>query len=133
MMKALSNSAILKVITLGDKILVGLLIALGVLSLVALDHFRAPGARVIIEVDGQIVHQSDLSATEEVTLTGPIGRTVVRVHQRSARVSYSDCPEKVCVKTGKIHRAGEMIVCVPNKVVVKIEGTRKNLFDVITQ
>ncbi|MDZ7336116.1 MAG: NusG domain II-containing protein [candidate division KSB1 bacterium] len=132
-MKTNSNLAILKMITLGDKILVVVLIAVGMLSLVALQHLRSPGGRVIIEVSGRVVAQKDLGATQEIVLTGPIGKTIVHIHQGSARVIHSDCPEKICVKTGPIRRAGEMIICVPNKVVVKIEGIQKNPFDVITQ
>lgn len=32
------------------------------------------------------------------------------------------CPHNVCVKTGKISKPGESIVCLPNKTVIFIEG-----------
>jgi len=127
------KSSILKIITPGDKILVALILALGIISLIALSHLRQPGDFVIIEVNGQVIHQLDLNISQEVTIEGSIGKTIIKIDQHSARVIHSDCPEKICVKTGKIHLAGEMIVCVPNKVVVKITGKQKNQFDVITQ
>jgi len=127
------KSSILKVITPGDKILVVLILALGIISLIALNHVRQPGESVIIEVNGQVVQQLDLNTSQEVTVNGSIGKIVIKIDQGTARVIHSDCPEKICVKTGKIHRVGEMIVCVPNKVVVKINGKRNNQFDVITQ
>ena len=34
----------------------------------------------------------------------------------------SDCDDKVCLKTGKIRRAGDAIICVPNRVSVTISG-----------
>lgn len=127
------KSSILKIITPGDKVLVVLIMALGVFSLFELNHLRQPGEMVIIEVKGQMVQQLDLKASQEITVNGSIGKTMVKIDQGAAQVIYSDCPEKICVKTGKITQAGEIIVCVPNKVVVKIAGKSKNQFDVITQ
>ena len=106
---------------------------LGIFSLIALSHLRQPGDFVIIEANGQVVYQLDLDISQEATVKGSIGETIIKINQNSAWVVHSDCPEKICVKTGKIHLAGEMIVCVPNKVVVKITGNQKNQFDVITQ
>lgn len=127
------KSTILNTITLGDKLLVVLMIALGFVSLVALNHWTQPGERVVVEVNGQVVQQLDLQVPQQVIISGSIGKTIIEIGQGTARVLDSACPEKICVKTGKIHRAGELIVCVPNKVVVKIEGKRRNQFDVITQ
>jgi hypothetical protein len=128
-----SFSLVLKIITPGDKILMVLIIILGIVSLVALNRLRRSGDSAIIEVDGQIVQQLDLKASKEITVHGSIGKTIIKIDQGAAQVIYSDCPEQVCVKTGKINRAGEIIVCVPNKVVVKISGKQQNQFDVITQ
>ncbi len=33
----------------------------------------------------------------------------------------SDCPDKICVNTGRIKIAGESAVCLPNKLVLKVE------------
>lgn len=123
----------MKIITPGDKILVVLIIVGAIICLIGLNHLRQPGDQVIIEVNGKLIHQLDLRVAQELTVNGAIGVTRIKIDHNSARVVHSDCPEKICVKTGKIHLAGEMIVCVPNKVVVKIIGKQKNQFDVITQ
>ena len=126
-------SNISKIITPGDKILVVFILLLGIISLIALSHLRQPGDFVTIEVNGQVVHRLDLNISREVKVNGSIGETIIKISQNSAQVVHSDCPEKICVKTGEIHLAGEMIVCVPNKVVIKINSKQKNQFDVITQ
>lgn len=38
-----------------------------------------------------------------------------------ARVSHSDCPDKICVETGTISKAGQTVVCVPFRAVLRIE------------
>ena len=38
------------------------------------------------------------------------------------RVVYSDCAERVCVKTGWISQPGQSIVCLPNQVMISLSG-----------
>ena len=35
-----------------------------------------------------------------------------------AYLTYADCPDHTCVKTGKIKYAGQSIICLPNKVAI---------------
>lgn len=37
----------------------------------------------------------------------------------------SDCPDKVCVRTGRIGRPGEFAACVPNRFLIVIAGVDK--------
>ncbi|MBP5404927.1 MAG: NusG domain II-containing protein [Clostridia bacterium] len=37
-------------------------------------------------------------------------------------VEDADCPDKICEKTGRISKKGQNIVCLPNRVVIKIAG-----------
>lgn len=39
------------------------------------------------------------------------------------RVKSSDCPDKICVKTGLVSHEGMSAVCMPNRVIVTVEGT----------
>lgn len=127
------KSSISKIISPGDKILVVLILVIGIASLVAISRFKQPGERVVIEVNGQEVQRMDLDRSQEIVVSGSVGETRIKIDRGAVQVLSSDCPEKICVLTGKIRHAGEMIVCVPNKVVVKIIGKTENQFDVITQ
>lgn len=57
-----------------------------------------------------------------LVVTGPVGSTVVEIHGREVAVANSDCRAKRCVRQGKISRAGQVIVCAPNRVLVRILG-----------
>ena len=37
-------------------------------------------------------------------------------------MSEADCPDKVCMGMGKISRNGEFIACLPNRLLVVVEG-----------
>lgn len=38
----------------------------------------------------------------------------------------SDCPDKVCVRSGVLHRVGQSAACLPNKIILKIVDKDKN-------
>lgn len=120
-------------LTRGDKILIAVILISGLFSLYGVNLLKKSGTLVQVEVAGEVTHILDLNENQTIEVIGPIGATTLKIEAGKAWVNYSDCPEKVCVKTGKISRAGDLIVCVPNKVVVTILGPKKSNFDVITQ
>ncbi|MBO4472859.1 MAG: NusG domain II-containing protein [Clostridia bacterium] len=46
----------------------------------------------------------------------------VVVSDGKVSVTETDCPDKLCQKSGAIDQKGASIVCLPNQVVVKIAG-----------
>jgi hypothetical protein len=46
--------------------------------------------------------------------------TVV-VKDQSVRVEEADCKNQICVKTGAIHFPGEVIACMPHRMMIYIE------------
>lgn len=117
-----------KPLTIGDKLLIGLLVCVS-LSAFLLPR-RGPGEWALIEANGRQIGRFPLKGEENIAVQGPLGRTQIRIAEGKVWVVNSPCPHKLCVKMGKKDRAGEVIVCVPNKVIVKVEG-RKD-FDSIT-
>ena len=73
---------------------------------------------------GQVVARVELSSlTEEKTVTvdGAYHLTIT-LDKTGAAVTDSDCPGQDCVHTGRITRAGQSIVCLPEQVIVTLEG-----------
>lgn len=50
-------------------------------------------------------------------------KVTVRAENGSVWIESSDCSDKICVKSGKITRAGEAVVCAPAKVAVMITSS----------
>ena len=94
--------------------------------------FLPIGQNVRIEVDGRPAFVLPLDDERTVSVQGPAGITVVEIKDHLVRVIDSPCHNKLCVKQGWIRRGA--IVCVPNKVVVKIgaEDRKENIIDAIT-
>ena len=45
---------------------------------------------------------------------------IFEIKDNRIHFKYSDCPDKVCVNTGYISSAGQLAVCLPNKLSLKI-------------
>ena len=44
----------------------------------------------------------------------------LEIKDGAVHMLYADCPDQICVHTGWIDQEHDMIVCMPNKVVVQI-------------
>ena len=86
---------------------------------------RTPGVRAVVRVDGKVVATVDLRLLEPQTLhvQGMLGPMVILVDGKgSIRVEESTCPDQVCVHTVAAHSPGDQIICVPNHMVITVEG-----------
>ncbi len=87
---------------------------------------RAPALWAEIKVNGELVKTLDLSKNQEVTIPGAGGgENRLAVENGTIWCVEASCPDKVCVHQGKQSRDGEQIVCLPNRMVVKVIGSEK--------
>ena len=109
-------------------------ITLLVIGLIAFQtYIRGQGVPeiTISGVEDQWIFPLDGEAT--VTVPGPLGDTAVSVRHGSVEVLSSPCPEKICIKTGRISKPGQWIACLPNRVFISIRGRRSEQPDAISQ
>ena len=55
-------------------------------------------------------------------VTGPLGSNRIVVRGGEVFVESSPCANQICVKTGAASRPGQWIACLPNRVLVAVEG-----------
>jgi len=69
-----------------------------------------------------LVETVDLTPGHERTFSIPQNENVVFKVDDEGNIQFieSDCPDKICIKTGKIHMAGQSAACLPNGIVLKI-------------
>jgi len=70
-----------------------------------------------------------LKRKRELSIEGPLGRTIIIIENGSVSVRSSPCPEKICVKSGHKQNAGEWIACLPNGILITIEGNGQPKID----
>lgn len=79
------------------------------------------GSRVVIYEDGKIVREIPLTEEAEFVVEGFYTNRIV-VKDGKAAIVESNCPGTDCVHSGWIHESGRSIICLPNRVEVRIEG-----------
>ena len=118
------------------------IIGLAASAALTLSHGEAgSGAKVIIESGGELYARYPISedrtvvvpAPKQTAVDTPAGNpadaasvqydyyNVVVISGGTVSVTEASCKNQVCVKHGAISRPGESIVCLPNRLVVRIE------------
>ena len=80
-------------------------------------------ARLFAEIkqNGVLIASLPLDTDTEYTITDNYVNTV-KIEDHSAFFLFSDCPNNDCVRLGKLNKAGDIAVCLPNGVTLQIVG-----------
>ena len=84
-------------------------------------------SNIVAEVyyDGKLVETVNLTQKEEKKIiTGENDSVIVVAEDGKIYFEKSDCPDKVCIKSGELHQNGDFASCLPEKVVVKVSGVK---------
>lgn len=112
-----------------DKVLI-LTIILIAAVLIGFNYFRsksiAKNSKELvaeISVKGKVYKNIVLSnEKQEFSIKTELGENTVKAHDKGIEIIDASCHDHICEKTGFITKPGEMIVCLPNKVSIKIKG-----------
>ncbi len=79
------------------------------------------GTMVQIYQNGVLTEELPLSQDRTLELSGDY-HCIVTVKDGKVAITDSDCPGEDCVHTGWIESPGRSIVCIPNRVEVRVTG-----------
>ena len=80
---------------------------------------RSNGDTVRIYRNGELFAEQNIADDAVINVDGLMD---VVVKNGSVRVESSVCPSGACEHSGSINKKGESIICLPNKILIKIEG-----------
>ncbi len=86
---------------------------------------KADGTVANVYQDGVCIRSIDLSRvteSERIVIEGAGGANTILVEPGRICIEAADCPDQVCVNTGWISDSAAPIVCLPHRLVVRIEG-----------
>lgn len=87
---------------------------------------------VEINVDDELYDKVSIDEEKIIKINVENGYNIIKVHDNGVEIIESDCPDKICVNTGFIDKAGKSIVCLPHKVYIEIVG-REDELDAVSQ
>lgn len=62
---------------------------------------------------------------KEFKVEGGSGHNTVHIEDGEIWIQEATCPDKICLHQGKISNDGELIVCLPNKLMITIEDNEE--------
>lgn len=110
----------------GDVILIAFLVPVIIISIFVINIFKGDNATkiAVIRQNDREIKRIDLNTVqkpERITVGGKYEEIILVEHGR-IRFEEANCPDRICIKTGWLSKNGDIAVCLPNHVVIKIEG-----------
>jgi hypothetical protein len=119
--------------TPADRLLLLFMVAAALVMLVLPLGGKGRGGSVVVEGAGGFRETMSLMEDAELVVPGPKGETIVVVEAGWVRIDSSPCRYHICMGMGRICASGRSIVCVPNQVVVTVEGGGRATIDAVTR
>jgi hypothetical protein len=117
----------------GDAVVVALFFTLTLFLTAQTKAVREEAGMIEVKVGGVQALLVDREEQGVREVTGPLGVTKLEFSKGRVRVLSSPCPLKIGVRAGWIERPGELLVCLPNEVVVRISGRRAGDPDAVSR
>ncbi len=64
---------------------------------------------------------------------GDLGVSDIIIDEHGARIASSPCSSQRCVLSGSHSHAGDIVACVPNKILIVLRGSEASGFDAIVE
>lgn len=112
-----------------DILIIALIAAAGLLFYLAYRFiFAEKGAYAEIYYRSELIERIDLKHIRERTFSIPQCPQVVFRLYDDGSIAFirSDCPDKLCINSGKLRLSGQFAACLPNRILVKIVSNGKD-------
>ena len=121
-----------------DIILIAVILVVSLVGILILRLTEKQGSYAVVKLRGEVVAEYPLDKNAVYELKGvtskegePITNVLV-IENGEAYLSDANCPDKTCVKKGKIKYVGQSITCLPNELVVKVVGDTDGGVDLVS-
>ena len=101
----------------GDIILCAIIVAVALVFAVVFFLVKSDGKTLLVKSDNKVIYEYPLDTDREITLE----HNTAVIKDGSVFMLSADCKNQICVKSGKISKRGECIVCLPNRVILEIK------------
>lgn len=110
-----------------DYVLIGLYVI--VTFVIAVIMLRPPSGDINsyyleIQINNEVYKQVDLPVSEEtiIEIDNEYGHNIITINAMSVVMTFADCHDQICVRQGQISKVGNVIACLPSKLIVEIKG-----------
>lgn len=58
---------------------------------------------------------------------------MIEIAEGGVRMKEADCPDQICVSRGLIQKSGQSIVCLPHRLVIRLEQVGDQELDAVAE
>ena len=121
-----------RIVKTADIIIIAVALVLSFVTLFVADAMGNNGEKrvCVISVDGKEYARYDLDKIHEdelLIVENHFGINHIKITSDGVKVIYSDCPNKVEMIDKYINKPGEVLVCMPHRLVIEIMGSDENV------
>ncbi len=109
------------------KLIIGLIIILIICFSFMYFEDNSKNKKALVYYEDELVLTIDLNikGEHEYRVAGYNGDILIKTSDNKIKVEEENSPNHICSKQGYIENSYEVLVCLPNKVVIKIEDNDK--------
>lgn len=107
----------------GDKLIIIIIAAVAIIALgiTLITTSDANNKVVSITVDQKPYMTLPLNSDTTFDVTTQYGSNTIQIKDGEVKVISADCPDKICVHTKAAQKVGDIIVCLPHRLIITIE------------
>ncbi len=114
---------------IGDWIIIAFLLTMGITGWILQGAHQKMGDTAVIYINGRESGRIVLRQAGTKEVQGPLGSTVIKTGNGYVWIHSSPCSNKLCIQMGRANRNGEILVCVPNRVMIRVSRRQENGID----
>ena len=101
-----------------DLMIIFIILMTSIISFLIIDFTKKQGEIVCVKVNGEVIESYSLDNDGIYYINDGTNTLYIINHQ--AWIESAHCPDKLCVKQGKISCVGETIICLPYRLSITI-------------
>ncbi|MCH5298407.1 MAG: NusG domain II-containing protein [Ruminococcus sp.] len=117
-----------------DFIAIAVVVILSAAGFLFLNIGHAQGSEVVITLGGSEYGIYPLADDKVIEIKSDVGLNTVVIENGSVYMKDADCPDRYCVKQGKVKVSGDSVICLPHKLVVEVKSQNgENTIDAVAK
>lgn len=89
---------------------------------VVINVTKKMGTMAEVYYEDKLITTIDLNVNGEYIIDGQLGKVVLEVENNMIRVKEENSPLHICSKEGFIGDSSRTLICLPNRIIIKIIG-----------
>lgn len=99
------------------------IIIIGFVCIFLININKEEGNAIEVYYEDKLILSADLNVNDVYTVDGKLGDVVIEVKDRKVRVLKENSPRNICSREGYISDSTKPLICLPNKIIIKIVGS----------